>query len=115
MSAGWRSPGLRSATLPTAVSGLSHCHRPVRSGLPSAVRGAGAVRFGLPSAVRGMPGAGCFSHCASRGVLVTDKMSAKKTRESLMVVTSLHDSLHDVIAVLPGRWRSKYLDTPCHA
>ena len=41
------------------------CHRPERSGLPSAVRGAGAVRFGLPSAVRGMPGVGCFSHCAA--------------------------------------------------
>jgi hypothetical protein len=30
---------------------------PERSGLPSAVFGAGAVRFGLPSGSRGMPGA----------------------------------------------------------
>src|SRR6266481_8645583 len=79
MSAGWRSPGLRSATLPTAVSGLSHCHRPVRSGLPSAVRGAGAVRFGLPSAVRGMPDVGRVTHWAESGVLSADKMIAKTT------------------------------------
>ena len=37
-------------------------HRPERSGLPSAVRGAGAARFGLPSGVRGMPGVGWFNH-----------------------------------------------------
>src|SRR5438128_6314185 len=70
MSAGWRSPGLRSATLPMALSGLIHCHRPERSGLPSAVRGAGAVRFGLASGVRGMPGVGYFSHCAASGVVI---------------------------------------------
>src|SRR5947209_13238439 len=46
------------------------CHRPERSGLPSAVRGAGAVRFGLRSGVRGMPGVGYFSHCAARGVVI---------------------------------------------
>src|SRR5438128_11421681 len=74
MSAGWRSPGLRSPILPTALSGLSHCHRPDRSGLPSAVRGAGAVRFGLPSAVRGMPGVGRSTHCAARGVTEAAKM-----------------------------------------
>src|SRR5439155_16742341 len=74
MSAGWRSPGLRSATLPMAVSGLSHCHRPVRSGLPSAARGAGALRFGLPSAVRGIPGVGRCSHCAASGVTKAVKM-----------------------------------------
>ena len=43
--------------------------------------------------------------------VVTDKMSARNTRESLMVVASQHD----VIAVWPGRWRSKYLGTPCNA
>src|SRR5580658_8024242 len=53
--------------LPTAVS-IGTSHRPVKSGLPSAVRGAGAERFGLPSAVRGMPGVGCCNHCAARGV-----------------------------------------------
>src|SRR5215470_12999246 len=68
MSAGRRSPGLRRATLPTAISALSICHRPVRSGLPSAVCGAAAVRFGLPSAVRGMPAVGRCNHCAESGV-----------------------------------------------
>src|SRR5438477_1585164 len=48
----------------------SICHVPDTSGLPSAVRGAGAVRFGLPSAVRGIPGVGCFSHWAPRGALI---------------------------------------------
>ena len=37
---------------------VSLFHRPEKSGLPSAVRGAGAVKFGLPSAVRGIPGVG---------------------------------------------------------
>src|SRR5438876_8817450 len=73
MSAGWRSPGLRSETLPMAPSGLIICHRPVSSGLPSGVRGAGAVRFGLPSAVRGMPAVGWFTHCAATGALSADR------------------------------------------
>src|SRR5262250_62268 len=74
MSAGWRSPGLRSKTLPMALSGLNICHRPVRSGLPSALRGTGAVRFGLPSTVRGMPGVRCSNHCAESGVTNIDKI-----------------------------------------
>src|SRR5262245_40996944 len=41
------------------------CHSPDRSGLPSAVRGAGADRFGLPSAVLGIPTVGCVNHCAA--------------------------------------------------
>src|SRR6516164_10419629 len=65
MLAGLRSPRLRSPILPPApiVS-----HRPVRSGWPSAVRGAGASRFGFPSAVRGMPRVRYCAHCAVRGV-----------------------------------------------
>src|SRR5215472_13316803 len=65
MSAGLRSPRLRSPILPPApiVS-----HRPVKSGLPSAVRGAEAARFGVPSAVRGMPGVRYCAHCAVSGV-----------------------------------------------
>src|SRR5438128_777983 len=43
---------------------VSQPHMPLRSGLPSAVRGAGADRFGLPSAVRGTPGVGYSSHWA---------------------------------------------------
>src|SRR5258708_3363614 len=40
---------------------------PDKSGLPSDVRGAGAVRFGFPSAVRGIPGVGKLNHWAHRG------------------------------------------------
>src|SRR5438093_13202872 len=43
---------------------VSQPHMPLRSGLPSAVRGAGADRFGLPSAARGTPGVGYSSHWA---------------------------------------------------
>src|SRR5262249_2034602 len=53
-----------------AVSSLANVHKPARSGLPSAVRGAGAVRFGLPSAVRGRPGVRYCAHCAASGVTI---------------------------------------------
>ena len=39
-------------------AGVSQPHMPLRSGLPSAVRGAGADMLGLPSGVRGTPGVG---------------------------------------------------------
>src|SRR5213594_4089392 len=71
---GWISPGFRSAaTLRSYLSEIL-CHKPDRSGLPSAVRGAVAVRFGLPSGVRGMPGVGYLTHCAVSGVVNADKM-----------------------------------------
>src|SRR2546425_10697221 len=41
--------------------------RPDKSGLPSEVRGAGALRFGLPSGVRGTPAVGYGGHCAESG------------------------------------------------
>src|SRR5262245_19864658 len=37
---------------------------PERSGLPSGVRGTGAVKSGFPSGVRGTPAVGYFNHCA---------------------------------------------------
>ena len=43
---------------------------PVKSGLPSGPRGAGAVRSGLPSAVRGMSGVFRSSHWAMAGGVV---------------------------------------------
>src|SRR5688572_2991473 len=49
---------------------------PDRSGLPSAVRGAGADRFAFPSPVRGMPGVGCVNHCAKP--VASDRMQAAK-------------------------------------
>jgi hypothetical protein len=45
--------------------------RPDKSGLPSAVRGAGALRFGLPSAECGTPGVGYFNHWADEDALAT--------------------------------------------
>src|SRR4051812_6231788 len=45
---------------------LAVSQSPVKSGLPSGVRGAGADRFGLPSAVFGTLAVGYFSHCAER-------------------------------------------------
>src|ERR1700722_5915477 len=40
-------------------------HTPLKSGLPLAMRGAGAFRFGLPSRVLGTCAVGYFSHCAT--------------------------------------------------
>src|SRR5215469_14498167 len=65
MSACLRSPRLRSPILPPAPT---VSHRPVTSGWPSALRGAGAARFGFPSAVRGMPGVRYCAHCAVSGI-----------------------------------------------
>src|SRR5262249_4730603 len=55
------------------------CQIPDRSGLPSVVRGAGAVRSGLRSAVRGMLGVGWSTHCPASGVVNAYKMVAKTT------------------------------------
>jgi hypothetical protein len=40
---------------------------PDRSGLPSAVLGAGAPRLGAPAGVLGTPGDGYFTHCPRAG------------------------------------------------
>src|SRR6266705_3532317 len=70
----WISPGFRSAaTLPEYLAEIL-CQIPDKSGLPSAVRGAGAARFGLPFALRGMPGVGYFSHCAASVVVSANKI-----------------------------------------
>src|SRR5580704_2250180 len=62
-------------------------HKPLRLGLPSAVRGAGAERLALPFAVRGIPGVGRFSQsdCADRVKLDTKV----KTKMLNLVLTSL--------------------------
>src|SRR6185436_20360627 len=51
---------------------------PVRSGLPSAVRGAGAARFTLPSALRGRPGVLVVSHCAPADVADNTNPTARQ-------------------------------------
>src|SRR5262249_17258578 len=73
---GWISPGFRSAAMLRSYLREILCQIPDRSGLPSVVRGAGAVRSGLPSAVRGVPGAGWSIHCAASGVANADKIVA---------------------------------------
>ena len=56
----WRPP----RPLPRGGPLLARCHKPEKSGLPSAVRGVGAVMITLPCASRGTPAPGNFGHCA---------------------------------------------------
>src|SRR2546425_6700643 len=72
-----RDEGVNGTSTPSAARLFSHLplgviQIPDKSGLPSAVLGAGAVRLGFPSAVRGVPGVGYDSHCASAGTEQTD-------------------------------------------
>src|ERR1700680_4894080 len=61
------SPGLRSAAIFRRYGlFIGPRQMPDRSGLPSAVRGAGADRFALPAGVRGMPEVLIVSHCAAK-------------------------------------------------
>ena len=67
-------------------------HRPVSSGRPSAVRGAGAERFGLPSAVRGIPGVASVSHCAdANGVADANKTNVASGRFMLAAEARRYD------------------------
>src|SRR5688572_10794552 len=64
-SAQGRNGTVSPAFIPLVMSSISlrvGRQRPAIDGLPSAVRGAGAVRSARPSAVRGIPGVGFFSH-----------------------------------------------------
>src|SRR5687767_10255184 len=85
VAAGCTSAGRRSDAILRRYPGCGDAiHRPERSGLPSAVRGAGAVRLGLPSAERGMPGVRSFSHCACGAVL-----NAKVARAMAIVLVRI--------------------------
>src|ERR1700735_4487222 len=55
---GWISSGFRSAAMLARYFGDILFQTPDRSGLPSAVRGAGAARFALPLGKRGVPAFG---------------------------------------------------------
>src|SRR5205814_4189614 len=63
---------------PSGGQGLlsSGAHIPAKSGLPSAVLGAGASRFGVPLVLRGAPAVGYFSHCANTGVEIAQNSAA---------------------------------------
>src|SRR5262245_47137729 len=56
--------GFPDGAVPVASVRLVRIQIPEKSGLPSAVRGAGALRFGLPSDPFGTPGWGRNGHCA---------------------------------------------------
>src|SRR6188474_2604364 len=55
---------------------------PVKSGLPSGVRGAGAEGLNLPLAVRGIPAVGYFSHWANTVVHERVTASVMSTRSA---------------------------------
>src|SRR6267154_2120507 len=67
-------PGLRFFAMSPVRPGEGR-QSPASSGLPSDVRGAGAVRLGLPSAVRGTFGVGTVSHCADAVELMAKAMA----------------------------------------
>src|SRR5665213_133136 len=64
---------------------------PERSGLPSAVFGAGAARSTLPSAGRGRPGVLKSIHCADAGA-ARNTPSERVTSTAHFVIADLHIS-----------------------
>src|SRR5579863_4929890 len=79
------SPGLKSAAMLTRYFALAVPQMPERSGLPSALRGAGAARFGLPSRVRGVPLPGTCNHCAA---MAEHRTKISSTGLSMQAITS---------------------------
>src|SRR5688572_21405380 len=80
-------PKLASGGRPGAFCPMSRLIQiPDRSGLPSAVRGAGAERFGLPSGPFGTFGVGCNGHCADSDEdrAITSAPSAVQVSELFM-------------------------------
>src|SRR5262245_33087840 len=71
-------------------SGLSPSHTPEKSGLPSAVRGGGALTSRAPLGSRGTPGIGYLNHCvaASRGASSNTQTSkAARIRTGVIIAT----------------------------
>src|SRR5690348_17268520 len=81
---------------------------PDRSGLPSDVRGVGAVRFGLPSGPFGTPGFGDNGHCAESDVESAATMTAdtKTVNGRFMSASSLSPERVYARAVASLRSRS---------
>src|SRR5205814_8840240 len=73
----------------------SGAHIPEKSGLPSAVLGAGASRFGVPLVLRGTPALGYFSHCATTDVAIAQhsavpaRVTIVRERRVLVLVGAL--------------------------
>src|SRR5258705_3904349 len=79
MSPNVASGGCPAGAVPGASVRFVRIQMPERSGLPSAVRGAGALRFGLPSAPFGTPGFECSAHCADSDAEKAATMAADTT------------------------------------
>src|SRR4029453_15194118 len=94
------APSGNSTAMLVRKSGCSfRRHTPVRSGLPSAVLGAGAETFGLPSAVRGVPGSGTWIHCACAAWDAPSRPIASSTHtaeadEELTSISGLYGCRH---------------------
>jgi hypothetical protein len=92
---GWTSSGFRSvAMLPMYGPGFMP-HRPLKSGLPSGVRGADAERLGLPSGVRGMPGVARLGHCADRAAHKENNKNPAFTGAAFLLVSSIFSQNRD--------------------
>src|SRR4051812_29659586 len=59
---------------------------PDRSGLPSAVRGAGAARSTAPAVVLGTPAVGYFTHCADSGTAVAITTAAAASARLMLEI-----------------------------
>src|SRR5579884_772533 len=59
-----------SLHLAPQLARVTHPYMPVKSGCPSAVRGAGAAMFGFPSGPLGTPAVGYPRYCAHSGTAV---------------------------------------------
>src|SRR6266853_2920145 len=70
---------------------------PDKSGLPSAVRGAGASRFGSPAAVFGTHAVGYFTHCAPTGKAVATSSAITMTHARELLNLVIWSSGHRVI------------------
>src|SRR5471030_2266976 len=85
---------------------------PDKSGLPSAVFGAGAARLGVPSGSRGIPGDLKLNHWALTGAdtAIASAMAAKRLRRVFIV--SLRWLPRARLYTVPFRWRSGSYENP---
>src|SRR5437868_8362412 len=101
----WNSSPRGGHGLPSPVS-----HIPEKSGLPSRVRGVGAVRPGFPSAPIGTSAVGYLNHCAPSGGDAHRKKPAATTatnaddvkREAMVLSENAVDDNLERVAELPA-------------
>ncbi len=79
-------------------------HSPVKSGLPSAVRGAGALTFTSPFAVRGTFGVLKIGHCAeSAGANAVTTASTPLRLSPILISTRTSSPDHTLIRTCAAR------------